>query len=395
MKLILKLLLGIIVGILMGLFAPTELIRLLVTVKGVFGQFLSFIIPLIILFYVTSGIGNMRQDSGHMLGVVLVLAYLSTLAASFLAYLTAANIIPEVIAPVIASNTSKVVKILPLGTLALTPAMKIETALVLAFIFGIGISATCGDSDQSSVLQKAVDQGKQIIKLLLIYVVIPLLPVYICCVFAEMGATGTVFRTLHTFVWILAMAICLHWLWLLLIFCIAGGLTGRNPFRLLRIMLPSYVAALGTLSSAATIPVTVDCAHRLRVNRHVVNFSIPLCATIHISGSAITLTTCTIAVYWLTFGSLPTSAQFTPFLLALGVTLVAAPGTPGGGVMAALGLLSSMMGFGDSALAMMIALYLAQDGFGTACNVTGDGAIAILTDTVAQYRGTDQREEAD
>ncbi|CAM3709844.1 dicarboxylate/amino acid:cation symporter [Parendozoicomonas haliclonae] len=384
MKLIIRLVLGVAAGILAGLYGPEFLIKLLVTFKTAFGQFLGFTVPLIILFYITSGIGSLTKGSGRILGVTLLLAYLSTICAGLVAYTVSSGLLPDLV-PKLAANLDSGEEILPWLVIELAPLMDVGTALVLAFMFGMGISITHGKA-----LLKATEQGKYIIELVLVNVIIPLLPFYICGVFAEMGASGTVFRTLETFAWVLGVAIVLHWVWLLVMFSIAGGMARKNPISMIKTMLPSYMTAIGTLSSAATIPVTVDCVRKLKVNNHVVDFTVPLCATIHLAGSATTLTVCTIAVAFLETNQIPTPAQFIPFLLTLGVAMVAAPGIPGGAVMASLGLLSSMMGFDSSAIAMMIALYLAQDSFGTACNVTGDGAIATVVGVVSEGRWQDE-----
>ena len=379
-KLIFRLVIGILAGVLLGLYGPLEVTKLLVTFKVIFGQFLSFVVPLIILFYVMSGIGNMQKGSGRMLGVTVFLSYLSTVAAGVLAFMVAAELVPMIV-PASMSGVASGLQIQPWMKVDLPPLLEVTTALVIAFIFGIGMSVI-----RAKELLKATDQARDIVELVLCRLIIPVLPLYICTVFAEMGASGTVFATLETFVWVLGLAIVLHWLWLVIMFTVAGFSTGRNPLVMLKTMLPSYVTAVGTLSSAATIPVTVDCARKLRLNTHVVDFAVPLCATIHLSGSAITLTVCTVAVVMLSNFAVLDIATFLPFLMTLGVALVAAPGIPGGAVMASLGLLASMLGFDDSAIALMIALYLAQDSFGTACNVTGDGAIATIVDTVGSGR---------
>ncbi len=380
MKLILRLLLGVLAGTLIGVYGSVEIVRLLVTVKGLFGQLLAFTVPLIILFFVTSGIGSMHKGSGRLLGVTVTISYLSTIGAGFLAYGASALVIPEVL-PAIATISTEVSEITPWFQITVSPVMDVMTALVLAFVFGLGISSTGASS-----LLKATEQGKIIIEMLLANIIIPLLPFYIACVFADMGASGTVFHTMKAFIWVLGLAIVLHWTWLLILFSTTGALVAKNPLTMLHTMLPSYMAALGTLSSAAAIPVTIECTNRLGVNRHVTDFTVPLCANIHLSGSVTTLTVCTIAVYMLGGGGIPQPAQFIPFLLTLGIAMVAAPGIPGGGVMTALGLLTSMMGFDDSGLALMIALYLAQDSFGTACNVAGDGAISTLTNAISEGR---------
>ncbi|MTI14460.1 dicarboxylate/amino acid:cation symporter [Sansalvadorimonas verongulae] len=385
MKLIIRLVLGIVAGVLIGLFLPEVVTKALVTFKGVFGEFLNFTVPLIILFYVMSGIGSMQKGSGRMLGLTLFFSYASTIAAGVLAFLVAREVLP-VLVNTSAENVTQGAIITPWISIDLPPILSVATALVTAFMFGMGVSVT-----RSRELLELMDHARDIVELVLLKVILPGLPLYICSVFAEMGASGTVFSTLSTFAWVLGMAIILHWVWLLILFSIVGAGTGRNPLNMMKIMMPSYITAVGTLSSAAAIPVTVDCARKLRLNAHVVDFAIPLCATIHLSGSAITLTVCASAVMLMSATGLVSIGVFFPFLMTLGVTLVAAPGIPGGAVMASIGLLVSMLGFDDSAVALMIALYLAQDSFGTACNVTGDGAIATIVD----YIGADRWEHAE
>ncbi|MGL6296313.1 MAG: cation:dicarboxylate symporter family transporter, partial [Plesiomonas sp.] len=222
-------------------------------------------------------------------------------------------------------------------------------------------------------------------------VIIPLLPLYIAGVFAEMTLDGTVFSTLKTFGIVLVLAISMHWLWLTVLYVAAGLVSGRSPLFLLRTMLPAYFTAVGTMSSAATIPVTLRQSKAMGVSEGVANFTVPLCATIHLSGSTITLVTCATAVMYLAqHMAIPSLLTMLPFILMLGVTMIAAPGAPGGAVMSALGLLGSMLGFTEAQLALMIALYLAQDSFGTACNVTGDGAISLLVDNGLPHENPNQ-----
>ncbi|MBU2205496.1 MAG: dicarboxylate/amino acid:cation symporter, partial [Gammaproteobacteria bacterium] len=256
------------------------------------------------------------------------------------------------------------------------PAISVMTALVLAFIFGLGIAAT-----QSAQLKQLSDQGRDVIQLMLEKVIIPLLPVYIAGEFAQMAAAGTVFGTLKTFGVVLLLAVAMHWGWIITLYTLAGIKAGKSPFALIKNMLPAYFTALGTMSSAATIPVSLQATKANGVKPDVANFTVPLCATIHLSGSTITIVTCAMAVVTMVNGlEMPSLITVLPFIFMLGVVMLAAPGVPGGAVMSAVGLLGSMLGFGEAAIALMIALYMAQDSFGTACNVTGDGAIAVLVD---------------
>ncbi|MCD0492152.1 dicarboxylate/amino acid:cation symporter [Chromobacterium violaceum] len=375
MKLILKLLAGMAVGLLLGLYAPGPLLTLLLTFKGLFSQFIGFMIPLIIVFYIMSGIAALETGSGRMLGWTVGLAYASTILSGVLAFTAASALLPQWLGAAAAAPVAAN-KLAPLFKLEIKPLFDVMTALMLAFVFGLGIAAT-----GAARLREIAEQGKDIVEKVLARVLVPLLPAYIACEFADMAAAGTAFATLKTFGVVLLMAIALHWLWLAVLYGASGALLGRNPLSLLRAMLPAYFTALGTMSSAATIPVALRSAGNMKVSPPVVNFVMPLCATIHLCGSTITLVSCATAVMLMTHGlDVPGWDVMLPFILLLGVTMVAAPGAPGGGVMSALGILSSVLGFPEASLALMIALYLAQDSFGTACNVAGDGVVALWVD---------------
>jgi Na+/H+-dicarboxylate symporter len=377
MKLIAKLIAGIITGILIGLYFPTWVSQLLLTFKGLFGQLLFFTVPLLILFFITSGIANLPKNSGSLLSKTIGIAYLSTIIAGVAAFFAASIVVPWLTSSGQTMATTSATVIEPFITMNIPPVISVMSALVLAFIFGLGIAAT-----GAKQLQQLSDQGRDVIERLLNRVIIPLLPLYIAGVFAEMAVAGTVFTTLKTFAIVLALAVVLHWVYLLTMFFIAGMKSGQLPFALLRNMLPAYFTALGTMSSAATIPVTLTAVKNNKVNDDVANFTVPLCATIHLAGSTITIVSCAVAVMVLHNAlEIPSLLTMLPFIFTLGVVMLAAPGVPGGAVMSAVGLLGSMLGFGETAIALMIALYMAQDSFGTACNVTGDGAIAILVDS--------------
>ncbi|AXT45606.1 MULTISPECIES: dicarboxylate/amino acid:cation symporter [Chromobacterium] len=377
MKLILKLLAGMAVGLALGLWAPDGPLALLMTFKALFGQFIGFMIPLIIVFYIMSGIAALESNSGKMLGWTVGLAYCSTILSGLAAFAVSSGVLPSLIAQGVHA-TDKPAAIKALFTLEIKPLFDVMTALMLAFVFGLGIAVT-----RAQRLKEVVDQGKDIVELVLAKVLIPLLPAYIACVFAEMAADGSVFSTLKTFGVVLVLAIAMHWIWLTLLYTVTGLASGRNPWSLIRNMLPAYLTALGTMSSAATIPVALRSAKQMKVSGPVADFVMPLCATIHLCGSTITLVTCATAVMLMTAGlDVPSWDVMFPFILLLGVTMVAAPGAPGGAVMSALGILASMLHFPEASLALMIALYLAQDSFGTACNVTGDGVIALWLDRI-------------
>ncbi|MCM3740817.1 dicarboxylate/amino acid:cation symporter [Oceanobacillus luteolus] len=377
MKLIGKLLIGIVSGIIIGLLVPEVVIRIIVTFKEFFGQFLGFAIPLIIIFYIVSGIASFGKESGKMLGITGALAYTSTILAGTLAFIVALIVIPTLVGNG-GGQAEETAGFEPIFELAIDPITGVMTALILAFVFGIGITRT-----KSPTLRAFFDEGKEIIERLIWKVIIPILPFYIASIFAEIAADGAVVQTLQTFGLVLVTAIVIHWVWLVILYSVAGAVAGRNPFKSLKNMLPAYFTGLGTMSSAATIPVTVRASKSNKVSDGVADSAVPLCATIHLSGSTVTLVMCSVAVMVLSNNlDIPTFGMMLPFILMLGIIMIAAPGVPGGAVMAALGLLSTMLGFDETALGLMIALYMAQDSFGTATNVTGDGAIAMMVDKI-------------
>lgn len=379
MKLVLNLIAGILAGLLLGLYAPEWVARVLFTAKTVIGQLITFTIPLIILFFIMSGIASLPKNSGKLLGKTVALSYCSTILAGLFAFTVASQLIPQ-LTTAAEPTAQAAIKLSSYISLEIPPLFGVMSALAAAFVFGIGISAT-----QATDLRRVADQGRDIIDRLLARVIIPLLPFYIAGVFVEMTVEGTVFATLKTFGVVLVMAIVMHWLWLSLLFIGTGLALGRSPAMLIKHMLPAYFTALGTMSSAATIPVALQASKNNGVSDGIANFTVPLCATIHLCGSTITLVTCATAVMFLSEHlAIPGYGTMLPFIMMLGVIMIAAPGAPGGGVMSALGLLTSMLGFGEASIALMIALYLAQDSFGTACNVTGDGVIALWADRFAQ-----------
>jgi Na+/H+-dicarboxylate symporter len=379
MKLILKLIAGIVAGILVGLYVPITGVELLFTVKELIGQIISFTIPLIILFFIASGIAGLPKGSGHLLGKTVGFAYSSTIIAGTLAFLLVSAVIPF-LSGGITFEAEVATEIGSFIDLEIPPLMGVMTALVTAFVYGIGMSQL-----ELDTLKNVSDQGRDVIDGLLSKVIIPALPFYIAGVFAEMTVAGTVVDTLRTFGVVLIAALVMHWLWLSVLYIATGVLLKRNPIELVKNMLPAYFTALGTMSSAATIPVSLQSSKANNVKEDVANFTVPLCATIHLSGSTITIVTCAMAVMFLSPSmEVPSLMGMLPFIMMLGVVMIAAPGAPGGAVMSALGLLTSMLGFNEGAVALMIALYLAQDSFGTACNVTGDGIIALWVDRFSE-----------
>lgn len=374
-----RLILGIILGIVIGNLNLPSIVRILATFNSIFGNFLGFTIPLIIVGFIIPGIADLGKSAGKLLGVTTLIAYCSTVIAGCLAFFTNHALLSHIISPDMARDLANPEKGLlhPFFTIDMPPLMGVMSALLIAFILGIGI-AVC----QDDLLRKGSHEFQRIIEKLIASIIIPLLPLHICGTFANMTHAGQVAAIMSVFAKVFLVIICLHIVILVVQYTLAGSAAGGNPIKLLKGMLPAYMTAIGTQSSAATIPVTLASTKKNGVAAGIADFVIPLCATIHLSGSTITLTSCTMAVMLLNGRPIEFSNMF-GFILMLGVTMVAAPGVPGGAVMAALGILQSMMGFTADQQALMIALYLAQDSFGTACNVTGDGAIAILVNKIA------------
>ncbi|MBO8137666.1 MAG: dicarboxylate/amino acid:cation symporter [Desulfotomaculum sp.] len=379
-RLIIGLTCGILIGYISREFLQTDfLVRLLATFNGIFGNFLGYAIPLIIIAFVAPGIAELGKGAGKLLGLTTLFAYTSTIIAGTFAFLVGSNILPKIInaANGHAENPEEAL-LKGFFAVEMPPIMGVMTALITAFVLGLGMAALSNKS-----LYQVTKDFQGIVEKLIQAVIIPLLPFHIAGIFANMTYGGEVARIMKIFGAVFAIVIICHILMIIMQYTIAGSVSGRNPFKALKNMIPAYFTAIGTQSSAATIPVTLRCAKKNGVSEGVADFAVPLCATIHLSGSTITLTMCSMAVM-LMAGTSPTFGSIFPFVLMLGITMVAAPGVPGGAVMAALGLLQSMLGFNEAQLGLMIALYLTQDSFGTACNVTGDGAIALLTDKFAK-----------
>ena len=378
-----KLILGILAGIAIGKMKVLFVVELLATFNNIFGSFLGFIIPLIIVGFVAPGIGNLGKSAGKLLGGSTILAYVSTIIAGSFAYVVDTNIFPKLlnVGSFILHDTTNPEEALvkSLINIKIAPLMDVMTALVLAFVLGLGIAYLKEDT-----VKKFMDEFQLIVEGTIKSVIIPLLPFHISGIFANMTYAGKVEMIIAVFAKVFVVIIILHILILLFQYTVAGFLNGKNPISLIRNMLPAYFTAVGTQSSAATIPVTLAQTKKNGANDGIAEFTVPLFATIHLSGSTITLTSCSLAIMMLEGMNFSFSSYF-GFILMLGVTMVAAPGVPGGAVMAALGLIQSMLGFNAELSSLMIALYLAQDSFGTACNVTGDGALALIVNKFAGF----------
>lgn len=376
-----KLIVAIILGILIGTYMPAWFTRIFVTFSKIFGSFLSFIIPLMILAFVTKGIADLGEGAGKLLGITVLIAYCSTLVAGSLSYIMASNIFPKFItsAQVDAITASEGSGLEAYFTVPITPFFDVTSALIFAFMMGIAIS-WLRKNNKGEVLYKAVAEFNLIIVRVLEVAIVPILPFFILGNFADMAYSGSVFAVLSIFWRIFLCIVILHLIYVTIMFIISGSYTGKNPFAMIKNEVKGYMTAIGTQSSAATIPVNLQCAANNGVSREIADFVVPLGATVHMPGSMITITGCVFTILYMY--NLPHSFGLMLSLIAtLGVAMVAAPGAPGGAVMSALPFLPIVGISPESAMAsLLISLYLTQDSFGTAANISGDVAIAVAVD---------------
>lgn len=377
MKLLIRIAIAIAAGIGAGFVFPDVLTRVFMTFNAIFSEFLGFVIPLLIVGFVAPAISEIGKKAGAMLGVTVLIAYAMTFGAGLLSFATAETVFPRILGGVQLAETTADAEssgaLAPFFTLEIEPLMSVMTALILAFVLGFGGAVL----PEARALRRGLDDFRAVIRLVIERVIIPLLPIYIFGIFLSMAVAGIVGPILVTFAKIIVVIFVLHVGLLVAQYCIAAIFSHKNPFKALWTMMPAYFTALGTQSSVATIPVTLERTVAMGVPRPIAGFVIPLCATIHMSGSTLKIVACAIALMMVK-GMPVEFGAIAGFIAMLGITIVAAPGTPGGAIMASLGLLTSILGFSEADNAMMIALYIAMDSFGTACNITGDGAIAQI-----------------
>ncbi|HIR32926.1 MAG TPA: dicarboxylate/amino acid:cation symporter [Candidatus Coprenecus merdigallinarum] len=379
MSLLLKIVIAILLGIGCSYFFPDALTRIFVTFNSLFGNFLNFIIPLLILGLVAPGIAELGRGAGRMLGVTTLLAYGSTVLSGYFSYAVCGLTYPHILERGSFASSEALAAaegIEPYFVIDMPPLFGVMSALILSFVLGLALAAVRG-----SAFRSVLNEFREVIMLVIRKVIIPLLPLYIFGIFLKMGAEGTVLMVIGLFLKVIIVIFIMHIVLLFLQFCIAGAVAGKNPLVCLKNMLPAYMTALGTQSSAATIPVTLAQAKKNGVRAEVADFVIPLCGTIHLSGSTLKIVACAFAIAFMT--GMPTDpGLYSEFIFMLGIAMVAAPGVPGGAIMASIGIIGSILGFNEDMQGLMIALYIAMDSFGTACNVTGDGAIALIVDRI-------------
>ena len=392
MSLISKLIIAIIAGILIGNFMPLWFCRTITTLSGFFSSFLKFIIPLMILSYVTIGIADLSQGAGKLLFITMTLTYGSTLISGVFSFLVSSRLFksfmsPEIINKIQVSDNSQSVK--ALFELVFPPVLDTISSVVLSFIFGLWLSSIKNKNSDDSfgkTLYSLIKDLSIIINNILNKIIVPLLPIYICGTFIDMTYSGKTFAVLNILWKVFLVVIFMHVIILLTLFFIAGIINKKNPFLLIKNQLPGYTAAFATQSSMAAIPVNLKCAEKNGIREEIRNFIVPICANIHMPGSMITITACAVAVCLIY--KIPVDlSKIISFIMTLAIAMTASPGAPGGSIMTALPFLYMIFGkeAGDTngpLCAIMIALYITQDSFGTACNVSADNAVGLIVNFI-------------
>jgi len=385
-----KLLIAIALGTLLGSFAPEFINRTVITISTLFGSFLMFVIPLMILAFVTIGIANLTHGAGKLLGITMGMSYVSILIAGIAAYFVSLSLFPTFLDPTVIGLVGDIDAgmLAPFFTVAIPPIFGVMPAIVLAFIFGLSISAIrsvkSAEGAENNVLYGFFNEFSQVIGLVLKKAIIPLLPIFIGGTFVNLAVSGVAFTILNVLWKVILIIIALHTVYLFILFMISGFIGKRNPFTMMKNQIPAYLTALGTQSSAATIPINLAVAERNGISKEVRNFVIPFCAAIHMPGSMISVIACVMAILFV-FGMPPSAALMWPIILTLSVLTLVAPGAPGGAIMVALPFLTIVGIYPDSAMmSLLIALYIAQDSFGTACNVSSDNVVSVAIDTIYQ-----------
>lgn len=375
-NLLVKVILAIILGVVLGNVLPKFILRFIATFHGLFSELLSFVIPLIILGLIVPSIAKLGSTAGNLLLATIGIAYTSTLISGFGTYFISMQVFPKLLADqsTAFATIDDSIGLTPYFSLDFPPLFGVMSALIFAFLLGMALSKL-----PNTTLEKVAIDFESVIVHLIEKLIIPLLPYFIFSIFIDMTYSGQVGSILSVFLKIIGVIFAMHIGLLLFQYIVAGVLTKQNPLRLLYEMLPAYFTALGTQSSAATIPVTLREVKKLGVQERIANFTIPLCATIHLAGSILKIVACVIAIMLLN-GYEIDFLTMAGFIFMLGIAMVAAPGVPGGAIMAAIGIIAGMLGFNAEDQALMIALYIAMDSFGTACNVTGDGALTVIID---------------
>lgn len=371
-NLIVKLLSGVVLGIIIGLFVSEVPMRIIATINHILGQVIFYCIPLVIIGFIAPAIVKMRSNASKMLGITVLIAYASSVGAATFSFIAGYAIIPKLSIANATGNLKKIPEIV--FKLDIPPTMTVMTALATALLIGLATAWT-----KSDLVEKLLDQFQDIMLAIVNRIVIPILPFFIATTFAGLAYEGSITTQLPVFLIVIVLVLIGHFIWLTLLYGIGGAISKKNPMEVAKNYGPAYLTAVGTMSSAATLPIALKSAHKSSVlKKEIVDFAIPLCSTIHLCGSVLTETFFVMTVSQLVYGQLPSVGSMIQFIVLLGIFAIGAPGVPGGTVMASLGLITGVLGFTDSAVALVLTIFALQDSFGTACNITGDGAIALM-----------------
>ncbi len=380
-----KLLIGIVIGIVIGLVVPESVMKVLVPIKNIMGQLINFIVPLIVIGFIAPSITKLGGNASKLLGIALLLAYISSILAAGLSTVAGYVLIPMM-------NTAKEaaeLKALPEDIFALSIPQIMPVMSALVFSVTIGLAAVW---TKAKTITAVLDEFQKIVLELVSKIVIPILPFFIACTFACLAYEGTITEQLPIFLMAVVVVLVGHFVWMAVLYAAAGAYSGKNPIEVVKHYGPAYITAVGTMSSAATLAVALRCAHKSSVLRKdMVDFGVPLFANIHLCGSVLTETFFCMVVSVILYGELPTVGTMILFAALLGVFAIGAPGVPGGTVMASLGIVTSVLGFGPEGTALLLAVFAIQDSFGTACNVTGDGALTLILTGYCEKNGLEEQ----
>ncbi len=380
-----RLLAGVVIGILVGLMANEAFMNIIVTVKQLLGELITFCVPLIVIGFIAPSITRLGKNASRMLMVALILAYVSSVGAAFVSMVAGFNIIPHLSIV----STAEGLKELPevIFELSIPQIMSVMSALVFSVLVGLAVTWT--KADRTAEL---LEEFQKIVLEIVTRVIIPILPVFIACTFCALSYEGTITRQLPVFLKVIIIVMIGHYLWMTLLYLIAGAYSGKNPLEVVKHYGPAYITAVGTMSSAATLAVALRCAGKSSVLRKdMVDFGIPLFANVHLCGSVLTEVFFVMTVSQILYGSMPSLGTMILFCVLLGIFAIGAPGVPGGTVMASLGLITGILLFNDTGTALMLTIFALQDSFGTACNVTGDGALTLILTGYADHHGITEK----
>ena len=380
-----RLLAGVIIGILVGLVANETFMNIVVTAKQLLGELITFCVPLIVIGFIAPSITRLGKNASRMLVVALILAYVSSVGAALVSMVAGFNIIPHLSIV----STAEGLKELPevIFELSIPQIMSVMSALVFSVLVGLAVTWT--KADRTAEL---LEEFQKIVLEIVTRVIIPILPVFIACTFCALSYEGTITRQLPVFLKVIIIVMIGHYLWMTLLYLIAGAYSGKNPLEVVKHYGPAYITAVGTMSSAATLAVALRCARKSSVLRKdMVDFGIPLFANVHLCGSVLTEVFFVMTVSQILYGSMPSLGTMILFCVLLGIFAIGAPGVPGGTVMASLGLITGILLFNDTGTALMLTIFALQDSFGTACNVTGDGALTLILTGYADRHGITEK----